>query len=94
MVSCCGITLPPLEAEEAEEEHAIQCENMEHELYVTSSHAMTKQHHLSFLAYATSNRFEMVKLYPEGNAEARFFYRGRGILYWYCNHHGLYCRRV
>ncbi|MDY4443717.1 MAG: helix-turn-helix domain-containing protein [Butyricicoccus sp.] len=94
MVSCCGITLPPLEAEEAEEEHAIQCENMEHELYVTSSHDMTKQHHLSFFAYATSSRFEMVKLYPEGDAEARFFYRGRGILYWYCNHHGLYCRRV
>lgn len=94
MVSCCGVTLPPLEAEEADPEHDIQCEMIEHELYVTASHEMTKQHYLSFIAYATANRFEMVKLYPEGDVEARFFSRGRGMLYWYCNHHGLFCRRV
>ena len=94
MVSCCGITLPPLEAEEADAAHDIQCDIIEHELYLTAPHEMTKQHHLSFIAYATANRFEMVKLYPEGNAEARFFSRGRGRLYWYCNHHGLFCRRI
>lgn len=94
MVSCCGITLPSLEAEEPDDAHEIQCETIEHELYITSTHEMTKQHHLSFLAYATANRFELVKLYPEGNAEARFFSRGRGMLYWYCNHHGLFRRRV
>lgn len=94
MVSCCGITLPPLEAEEADDAHDVQCEMIEHELYITSAHKMTKQHHLSFIAYATANRFEMVKLYPEGNAEARFFSRGRGMVYWYCNHHGLFRRRI
>ncbi|MDO5784960.1 MAG: helix-turn-helix domain-containing protein [Eubacteriales bacterium] len=94
MVSCCGITLPPLEAEETDEAHDVQYKIIEHELYITSAHEMTKQHHLSFIAYATANRFEMVKLYPEGNAEARFLSRGRGMLYWYCNHHGLFRRRV
>ncbi|MDO4175448.1 MAG: helix-turn-helix domain-containing protein [Eubacteriales bacterium] len=94
MVSCCGITLPPLEAEEADAAHAVQCERIEHELYVTSTHEMTKQHYISFIAYVTANRFELVKQYPEGNAEARFFARGRGRLYWYCNHHGLFSCRV
>ena len=28
MISCCGITLPPLEAEEADEEHRIQIETV------------------------------------------------------------------
>ena len=32
---------------------------------------------------------ELVKLYPEGNAETRLQIRGRGNLYYYCNRHGL-----
>lgn len=69
-------------------------EDIEHELYVSAVHPMTKQHYLSFAAYCTDDRFELVRFYPEGNAEARFFRRGRGILYWYCNRHGLFAKRV
>ena len=32
MISCCGVTLPPLEAEEADEAHEIAVEDIEHEL--------------------------------------------------------------
>lgn len=94
MISCCGVTLPPLEAEQADETHEIAVEDIEHELYVSAVHPMTKQHYLSFAAYCTDDRFELVRFYPEGNAEARFFRRGRGILYWYCNRHGLFAKRV
>lgn len=93
VISCCGIILPALEAEEADEAHHIQCENIDGETYVTLTHEMTKTHYLSFLAYVTTNRFELVKLYPEGSAEARFFTRGHGILYACCNRHGLFSRR-
>ena len=99
VVSCCGITLPPLdisEADDADEHHQLTLERVEDELFVTLHHPMTKDHYISFIAYCTGSRFESVKLYPEGNAEARFFGRGRGHgwLYWYCNHHGLFRQRI
>ena len=90
VVSCCGITLPPLEAEEADPEHAIQIEAVEDEYFLTIPHPMTKQHFISFLAFVTSDRVQLVKLYPEGNPETRLQLRGFGMLYWYCNHHGLF----
>lgn len=94
VVSCCGLTLPPLEAEQPDEEHAVQVEVIEHEHYVTVDHPMTKAHYISFLAYVTGDRCNFVKLYPEGNAQTRFFIRGHGMLYWYCNHHGLFRQRI
>lgn len=55
---------------------------------------MTKDHYISFVAYCTGERFESVKLYPESGIEVRFFSRGGGVLYWYCNHHGLFKKRI
>lgn len=94
VISCCGVTLPPLEAEEAEGEHEIQVERVEDEFFVTMAHPMTKEHYISFLAFAGSDRIQFVKLYPEGNAETRMQLRGHGILYACCNRHGLVRRRV
>ena len=90
VISCCGITLPPLEAEEADLDHAVQIQQVEDEHFITIDHPMTKEHYISFVAFVTSDRVQFVKLYPEGNAETRLQLRGFGILYWYCNHHGLF----
>ncbi len=94
MISCCGIALPTLEAEEAEGEHSAVVERVEDEFFVSAAHEMTKNHYLSFFAYVTQDRIEMKALYPEGNAEARFFIRGGGLLYFYCNRHGLYRQKL
>lgn len=94
VISCCGITLPPLEAEEPDDEHRITIEPVEDEKFITVSHPMTKSHFISFLAYVTSDKVHFVKLYPEGNAETRMQFRGRGYLYLYCNKHGLMKVRV
>ena len=94
VVSCCGITLPPLEAEEADDGHAVTVQNVEDEHYITVAHPMTKQHFISFIASVTSDRFQMVKLYPEGDAAARLQLRGRGYLYYYCNRHGLFRQKI
>lgn len=88
-ISCCGVALPPLEAEEPDEAHQITIEKVEDEQFVVVHHDMTKQHYISFMAYVTGDKFHMVKLYPEGNAECRFRFRGLGYLYIYCNRHGL-----
>ncbi len=94
MISCCGVTLPPLEGEQADAAHQIQCEKIEDEIFVSARHPMTKGHYLSFVAYCTGERFEIVKLYPESSVAVRFFSRGHGVLYWYCNHHGLFQKRI
>jgi len=94
LISCCGITLPPLEAEEADGTHSITIEQVEDEHFITVHHPMTKTHFISFVAFVTSDRIQMVKFYPEGNAETRLQLRGRGYLYYYCNRHGLFRRKL
>ena len=81
--------MPPLDAEEVDDAHKIVIEEVEDEQFVSIHHEMTKKHYISFLIYVTSDKFQLVKLYPEGNAECRFKFRGSGYLYLYCNHHGL-----
>ena len=94
VVSCCGITLPPMEAEEGDEDHSLTIEKVEDEHVITVRHPMTKVHFISFIAFVTSDRLQLVKLYPEGNAETRLQLRGRGYLYYCCNRHGLYKKKV
>ena len=94
LVSCCGITLPALEAEEGDEDHALTVERVEDEHFVTVQHPMTKDHFISFVASVTSDRLQVVKLYPEGNPETRLQLRGRGYLYYYCNRHGLFKKKI
>ena len=94
LISCCGITLPALEASEADEEHEISIEPVEDESFITVSHCMTKQHYISFIAFVSGDRIQLVKFYPEGNSETRMNLRGGGYLYLYCNRHGLMKQKV
>lgn len=94
VISCCGITLPPLEAEDVDEAHGVTVEKVEDEHFITVNHEMTKTHFISFIAYLTSDRVQFVKFYPEGNAETRLQLRGKGYLYIYCNKHGLMKKNI
>lgn len=93
LISCCGVTLPALEAEEPDEEHRLTIEMVEDEQFLTIDHPMTKEHYISFAAFVATDRIQLVKFYPEGNAQTRMQLRGRGMLYYYCNRHGLYRQR-
>lgn len=90
IASCCGITLPVAEPEEPNKTHKLQIKPVEDEYFITIPHEMTKQHYISFIAYVTTEKIEMIRLYPEGNAQARFSLRGTGRIYWHCNRHGLF----
>ena len=94
VISCCGIKLPPLEAEDIDEAHEITIEKVEDEHFITVRHDMTKSHFISFIAYLASDRVQFVKFYPEGNAETRFQFCGSGYLYIYCNKHGLMKKKI
>lgn len=90
MISCCGITLPPLTPECPDTGHALRVAVSEDEYYVSSDHPMEKDHCLSFLAAVSDQGVHLVKLYPEGAAEARFGIRGVRCLLAYCSRHGLF----
>ena len=94
VVSCCGVALPPLEAEEPDGEHRLVRERFDGEYFFSIPHPMGKDHFISFMAYVSTGRFDLVKLYPEGPAEARFYPWGGGCLYWYCNRHGLFREKL
>ena len=87
---CCGITLPPLEAETPDADHSMGLEIVEDEYYVTVDHPMSKTHYISFLAAVSDQGVQFVKLYPEGEAAARFKVDRVERIYAYCNRHGLF----
>ena len=89
-VSCCGILLPPAEAEEPDDGHRLTAERVEDDYYLHIDHEMTKEHYISFFAAVTDSGRQFVKLYPEGDAAARFPVRGVRELQFYCNRHGLF----
>ena len=90
VISCCGIPLPPLEAEPADEAHSIKVEIVEDEYYVTVDHPMEKDHYLSFIAAVSDHGVQFQKLYPEGGAQARFRIDRVAAFYVCCNRHGLF----
>ena len=94
VVSCCGINLPPLEAEENGgeyvDEHVIRIQADAGEYYVSIAHPMTKDHYISFIAAVSDRSVQLAKLYPEGSAEARFRMDHVKHIYAYCNRHGLF----
>ncbi len=94
VISCCGITLPVLEVEEDCTDHKISVERIDEEYVVTVDHPMEKQHYICFIAYVTEDKLQVVKLYPEQEAKSSFKICGHGYFYCYCNHHGLFVRRV
>lgn len=94
VVSCCGVTLPVLEAEEPSNSHMLNIEKSEDEYFITSNHEMTKSHYISFIAAVKDNCVELTKLYPESPAEARFKIARTRDIYYYCNQHGLFKYKV
>ncbi len=94
VIQCHGVQLLPAEAESPDEDHMIFIERVEDEYYVRIDHEMTKNHYISFVAASSSDRMQMVRLYPEGNAEARFKISGVKKIYFYCNRDGMFSMDV
>lgn len=90
VINCHGVLLTPAQAEETDEQHKIFIEKVEDEYYVRIEHDMTKKHYISFVAALSSDKIQMIKLYPEGNPEARFKINGVKRIFFYCNKDGLF----
>lgn len=94
VIHCHGMQLTPAQPEETDERHMIFVEGVEDEYYVRIEHDMTKTHYISFIAAFSPDGLQLVKLYPEGAAEARFKTRAVRQLFFYCNRDGLFTLRV
>lgn len=60
----------------------------------TDENHMTKKHYISFVAALSADSIQMIKLYPEGNPEARFKINGVRQIVFYCNRDGLFSINV
>ncbi|MBE5954567.1 MAG: helix-turn-helix domain-containing protein [Lachnospiraceae bacterium] len=94
VIHCHGISLSPCQPEETDENHMIFIERVEDEFYIRIDHSMTKEHYISFVAAISSDKIQMIKLYPEGNAEARVKINGVKKILFYCNRDGLFSINV
>lgn len=91
-ISCCGVALPPLEAEGPEDgdPHAPVFARIEDDWLITLDHPMEKRHFISFVALVTMDGVTLRKLYPEQPPRVRISASGGGWLYVCCNRHGLF----
>jgi desulfoferrodoxin len=95
ILNCCGRKLVKLKAnKETDDCHTPSIEIMDGDLFIKVNHEMEKKHYISFIAYVTADKSIVRKLYPEQNAEVSFHPEGHGILYVYCNRHGLWMKTV
>ena len=90
VIQCHGVQLSPCQPEETDENHIILIEKVEDEYYIRIEHDMTKMHYISFVAAVSGDNIQMIKLYPEGNAECRFKISGVRKILFYCNQDGLF----
>ena len=89
-ISCCGRKLLPLEVQQPTGEHHAAVERVEDDYYITFSHPMSKDHYITFVAYADIDRVLFMKLYPEQAAAVRFPRRSSGKILYHCSEHGLF----
>lgn len=94
VIHCHGVLLSPCQVEETNEKHEIFIEKVEDEYYVRVDHEMTKEHYISFVAALSSDKIQMIKLYPEGNTEVRLKINGVKKILFYCNRDGLFFTNV
>ena len=87
---CCGVALPPLEAEECDEEHEIQVEIWDLQTLISLDHPMEKDHYISFIAQVRYDRMELVKLFPELRRLFGLSFWPGGAIFSYCNRHVLF----
>lgn len=93
-LSCCGRKLEPLEAKKAADGEKLSITEIDNEWFISSDHSMTKDHYISFIAFATGDQVQIIKQYPEWSLQTRIPKLKHGKLLWYDTKLGLYYQLV
>ena len=88
-VSCCKRKLSSLELKKADEGEMLTVQVVEDEWFISSKHPMNKEVYISFLAFASGDRIQVIKQYPEWDFHVRIPRQGHGMLIWYSTKEGL-----
>lgn len=89
-VLCCDKKMTEEIPQKAMDSDKLCVEEVENDWYITSNHSMIKDHYISFVAFATGSKLQIVKQYPEWDLQVRLQKREHGTLFWYCTKHGLF----
>ena len=93
-VSCCGRKLEAHVPKKATDEEKLEVTQVEEDWFISSDHPMTKEHYISFIAFATGDQVQLIKQYPEWGLQTRIPKRKHGMLLWYCTQHGLFYQLI
>lgn len=88
-VICCNDIIEKHPLTKATDDTALIIEEIDGEKYITSSHPMTKENYILFVAFLKGGELQLFKQYPEWEINVRIPKRARGRLLWYAPDIGL-----
>lgn len=93
-LSCCGKKMKALQPQKANDNDKLKVETIENDFYITTNHAMEREHYIAFIALLTGDSILLKKQYPEWGLQVRIPIFAHGRLLWYCNKHGLFYMEI
>ena len=76
------------------EKHTRSFEVIDNEIKVTIDHGMSEEHYITTIVYQHENGYDVVRLSPNDKASWTFEYKGNGIIFEYCNLHGVFAVKI
>ena len=93
-LTCCSETLSRLVPVEAGEKERLSVRKEGDEILVSSSHPMTKDNYIAFVAYERWDGIIFRTFFPEWNLQTSFPYAQKGRLIWYSTTKGAFFQNV
>ena len=91
-IKCCGSKMEVVKSNSVDasfEKHVPTFEVVGNKLVVTVNHVMDSDHYIEWICFESDNKEEIIYLKPGMDAKVEFNYQ-KGMLYAYCNKHGLW----
>ena len=93
-IICCGKQIEALDAKALDEEHAVNISEIEGDYYIEFNHEMTKEHYVSFVAFATGDQIQLYKQFPEWALQVHIPKKKHGMLLWFDTRDGLFYQYI
>ena len=93
-ITCCSRKVREVIPRKADVSHTLEISAVEDEWFISSPHAMLKEHYISFIAFVSDDRLQIIKQYPEWNLAARIPVLRHGVILWYCTNDGLFYKNI
>lgn len=92
-IVCCGKSMVEVKVNSVDasfEKHVPTYEVVDGNIIVTVNHVMEEDHYIEWISMVSAAGEECIYLKPGADAKVTFYHKTSGILYAYCNKHGLW----